>query len=108
MKKNGHPVAAERTELTYFLIDVGTIIVTFEHPASLTFGHTDLSGQSDQRVRVVENLSLDQLRPKDTLVQLCTESVHFWPGAPGGARRRCSRGCSSQSRSPNPRRWRGP
>ena len=51
-----HPIAAECTQLTNFLIDVGRVIVTFEHAASIILGDTDLGGQSDERV--VENLSL--------------------------------------------------
>jgi hypothetical protein len=54
-----HPIAAECTELTDVFIDVGHKIVTFEHPASIIFVDTDLGGQSDERIRVVENLSLD-------------------------------------------------
>jgi len=73
--EEGHPIAAECPELTDFLIDVGRVIVTFEYPASSIFGDTYLGGESDKRVRVVENLSFDQLRPKETLMQLCAESM---------------------------------
>jgi hypothetical protein len=51
------------------------VIVTFEHPASSIFGDTYLGGESDECVRVVENFSLDQLRPKETLVPLRAESM---------------------------------
>ena len=51
-----HPIAAECTELTDFFIGAGRVIVTFEHPASIISGNTDLGGESDERVRVVELL----------------------------------------------------
>ena len=68
MTKNGTPLTPIARASRDVRLDLGGVRVRREHAPGLGLGDADLGRQPDERVRVIEDLALDELRAQEPLV----------------------------------------